>query len=49
MEVERDILSLTTAGQSPLVLTILETNLGGNGYPGLEVLGRMWGEGALRR
>ena len=33
------MLALTPAGQDPPVLHILETNLGGNGFPRLEVLG----------
>ena len=40
-DVERAMLALTPAGQDPPVLHILETNLGGNGFPRLEVLGLM--------
>ena len=40
-EVQRAMLALTPAGQAPPVLHVLETNLGGNGYPRLEVLGLM--------
>ena len=40
-DVQREMLALTPEGQRPPVLHILETNLGGNGFPRLEVLGLM--------
>ncbi len=40
-DVERELLAVTPAGKAPPVLHVLETNLGGNGFPRLEVLGLM--------
>lgn len=40
-DVQREMLALTPTGQPPPVLNVLVTDLGGNGFPRLEVLGLM--------